>query len=201
MTSGNSRFITTYGLRAVVAIATICASSVASAQSLYDPNTFRPLTADNKAFRVGDIVTVQVIESATAAANADTGSRRTNSLRAGVAPAHADAVTVGLEVGGEFDGGGRTARAGKLLAQLSVTVKDILPNGDLHLEGEQMLVINDEQQRINLVGRVRPQDISEGNVVLSSRLADARITYLGEGDLAERQKPAWWRRLLDTLGF
>lgn len=201
MTSGNSRFQTSHGARAAVTIAAICASFVSSAQSLYDPNTFRPLTADNKAFRVGDIVTVQVIESATAAANADTGSRRTNSLRAGVAPALADAATVGLEVGGEFDGGGRTARAGKLLAQLSVTVKVILPNGDLHLEGEQMLVINDEQQRINLVGRVRPQDISEGNVVLSSRLADARITYLGEGDLAERQKPAWWRRLLDTLGF
>jgi flagellar L-ring protein precursor FlgH len=52
-----------------------------------------------------------------------------------------------------------------------------------------------------LEGRVRPQDISDGNVVVSSRLADAKITYVGQGDLAERQKPAWWRKVFDWLGL
>ena len=92
-------------------------------------------------------------------------------------------------------------RAGKLLAQLTVTVKELMPNGDMRIGGEQLLLINEEHQRINLEGRVRPQDISEANVVPSSRLADAKITYVGEGDLAERQKAAWWRKTLDWLGL
>lgn len=185
----------------LVAIGTLCSQ----AQSLYEPASFRSLTADNKAFRAGDVVTVQVIENATATANADTGSRRGGAVAANVSRSRSDnsglGLGVGLDLHGDFDGGGRTARAGKLLAQLSVTVREVLPNGDLRLEGEQLLKINDEQQRIKLQGRVRPQDISDGNIVLSTRLADAQITYLGDGDLSERQRPAWWRRLLDQIGF
>jgi len=173
----------------------------AEAQSLYEAGTYRPLTADNKAFRVGDVLTVQVLENSAAAANADTGTRRSNEISAGLTRAHVPAVSVGLGTSGEFDGGGRTVRAGKLLAQLTVSVKQVLPNGDLQIAGEQLLLINEEQQRINVEGRVRPQDISDGNVVQSTRLADAKITYVGEGDLAERQKPAWWRKALDWVGF
>jgi len=187
--------------RLLAAIALVLVATTAGAQSLYDAATFRPLTADHKAFRVGDVVTVQVIENASAAANADTGSRRNNGVGANVVHAKSPAVRIGLEANGEFDGGGRTSRTGRLLAQLSVTVREILPNGDLRLEGEQLLTINDEQQRINLEGRARPQDVSDGNVVLSTRLAGARITYIGEGDLADRQRPAWWRRALDWFGF
>lgn len=178
-----------------------CAPFGVRAQSLFDPSGFRPLIADHKAFRVGDIVTVQVVENASAAANADTGSRRSNGIGLQLTRAHQPAVNVGLGANGEFDGGGRTSRTGRLLTQLSVTVREVLPNGELRLEGEQFLTINDEQQRINLEGRARPQDVSDANVVLSSRLAGARITYIGEGDLAERQRPAWWRKLLDWLGF
>jgi flagellar L-ring protein precursor FlgH len=76
-----------------------------------------------------------------------------------------------------------------------------MPNGDLRIAGEQSLLINEEQQRINLEGRVRPLDVSDGNVVLSNRIADAKITYVGEGDLAARQKPAWWRQVLDWMGL
>jgi flagellar L-ring protein precursor FlgH len=187
--------------RGLAMAAGLLAAGSSWAQSLYDPATFRPLTADQKAFRIGDIVTVQVLENATATANADTGSRRSNSVGANIVHAKSPAVRVGLEANGEFDGGGRTSRTGRLLAQLSVTVREILPNGDLRLEGEQLLTINEEQQRINLEGRARPQDITDGNVVVSTRLAGARITYIGEGDLADRQRPAWWRRALDWFGF
>ena len=189
------------GLAAAAVVLAVSAVNLANAQSLYDAATFRPLTADQKAFRAGDVVTVQVIENASATANADTGSRRNNSLGGQVIHAKSPAVRIGLETNGEFDGGGRTSRTGRLLAQLSVTVREVLPNGDLRLEGEQLLTINDEQQRINLEGRARPQDISDGNVVLSTRLSNARITYIGEGDLADRQRPAWWRKVMDWFGF
>jgi flagellar L-ring protein precursor FlgH len=173
----------------------------AGAQTLYSEASFRSLGTDHKAHRVGDVITIQVIENASAAANTDTGTRRRNSLAAGLAHRQQSVAGSEIEVNGDFDGGGRTARAGRLLAQISVSVRDVLPNGDLKVAGEQILLINEEQQRINIEGRVRPQDVSEGNVVLSTRLADARITYVGEGDLAERGRPSWWRRLLDALGL
>jgi flagellar L-ring protein precursor FlgH len=187
--------------RGGLAAALIVAALNAQGQSLYDEKTYRPLTADNKAFRVGDVLTVQVIENATAQANADTGTRRNNNLSANLERSKHTPMSIGLAVGGDFDGGGRTARAGRILAQLSVTVREVLPNGDLRVSGEQLLLINEEQQKIDLEGRVRPIDITDGNVVLSSRLADARINYVGQGDLAERQKPAWWRKVFDWLGL
>jgi len=187
--------------RGGLAAALVAAALGAHGQSLYDEKSYRPLTADNKAFRVGDVLTVQVVENSAAQANADTGTRRSNNLAAQLDRSKHAPVLVGLAVGGDFDGGGRTTRAGKLLAQLSVTVREVLPNGDLRVSGEQLLLINEEQQKIDLEGRVRPIDITDGNVVVSSRLADARINYVGQGDLADRQKPAWWRKVFDWLGL
>jgi flagellar L-ring protein precursor FlgH len=189
------------GLRVAAWAVLAAVACAASAQSLYDEKSFRPLTADNKAFRIGDVLTVQVVESAAASANTDTGTNRANNLSARLDRPKLGPVAAGIAVSGDFDGGGRTARAGKLLAQLSVTVREVLPNGDLRISGEQLLLINEEQQRIDLEGRVRPQDISDSNIVLSSRLADARITYVGQGDLADRQRPAWWRKVLDWMGL
>jgi flagellar L-ring protein precursor FlgH len=191
-----------------LALLAVAASVVAptlpvAAQSLYDETTFRSLTADHKAFRVGDVLTVQVVESATATANADTGTQRHNNLGLDLSLDHHRVrhASANANVGGDFDGGGRTARDGRLVAQLTVSIRDVLPNGDLLVAGEQQLTINDERQRIAVTGRVRPQDISEANVVLSTRVADADITYVGEGHLADRQKPAWWRQVADWLGF
>jgi flagellar L-ring protein FlgH len=186
---------------AVAAAVAFSLHGLAGAQSLYDEQTFRALTADNKAYRIGDVLTIQVIENAVATANADTGTQRTNNLSLNLTRPKGLALSAGIGGGGDFDGGGRTERAGRLVAQLTVSIRDVLPNGDFLVAGEQQLTINDERQRIGLTGRVRPHDISDGNVVLSTRVADADITYVGEGHLADRQKPAWWRQLLDTLGF
>ncbi len=176
-------------------------SSLLHAGSLYDEKTYRALTADNKAFRVGDAITVQVIESASASTNSDTTTRRANNLSASLGHGNGKVASADLGVAGQFDGGGRTQRAGRLLAQLTVSVKELLPNGEMWIAGEQLLTLNDELQRIYIEGRIRAQDISDTNLVLSSRLADARIVYLGDGDLSERQKRSWWRKLLDGLGL
>lgn len=176
-----------------------CAS--AHATSLYNEATYRPLTADNKAFRVGDLLTVQVFENSSASTSIDTGTRRKNNLNAELAHGSRRVAETSIGVGGEFDGGGRTQRANRVLITLSVAVKEVLANGDLRVAGEQMLLINQEQQRVTLEGRVRPLDVSEANVVLSTRLADARITYLGEGEISQRQQRAWWRKLLDWAGM
>ena len=188
--------------RRLLAVAALLSLSLgATATSLYNESTFRPLTADNKAFRVGDILTVQVFENSSATTSADTGTRRKNNLNAELTHGTRRVAETGIAVGGDFDGGGRTQRANRVLITLSVSVKEVLPNGDLRVGGEQLLLVNEEQQKVTLEGRVRPQDVSDGNVVLSTRLADARITYLGEGEVSERQQRAWWRKLLDWVGM
>jgi flagellar L-ring protein precursor FlgH len=177
------------------------ALTAAGATSLYDEASFRPLTGDRKAYRVGDVLTVQVFENSSATATADTGTRRKNTVNAELTHGARRAGEVGLGVNGDFDGGGSTQRSNRVLITLTVTVQEVLPNGDLRIGGEQLLQINREEQRVRLEGRVRAQDISDGNVVLSTRLADARITYLGEGEVSERQQRAWWRKLLDWVGM
>ena len=174
----------------------------ASAQKLYDENTYRALAADRKAIAVGDILTVQVFEQSSASTTTDTSTQRTNALSAGLS------ITAGglqrggsIAQGGSFDGGGTTQRANKLLVTLSVTVRAILPNGDLDVAGEQSLTVNKEQHKVALEGRVRPLDVASDNTVLSTRLANARIEYVGDGDLSDRQTRAWWRHLLDILGL
>jgi flagellar L-ring protein FlgH len=177
----------------------LCA--IATAESLYNENTYRSLTSDHKAYRIGDLLTIQVFENASAATTADTATRRKNSIAADLSHGGLSTSQVGVTTSGDFDGGGRTQRTNKFLTTLTVVVTEVLPNGDLTVEGEQLLTLNDEQQRVSLQGRVRPFDITDGNVVLSNRLADARITYIGEGDLSERQKRSWWRKFIDWMGL
>lgn len=172
------------------------------AESLYNEGTFRSLTGDNKAFRLGDLITVQVYEQSSATTSTDTTTQRNNGINLGIASATSSKQRGGsLTQGGTFEGGGTTQRANKLLATLSVSVREVLPNGDLRVAGDQLLTVNEEQHKVNLEGRVRPQDISSDNVVLSTRLADAHINYVGDGDLSDRQRRGWWRKAMDWLGF
>jgi flagellar L-ring protein FlgH len=173
----------------------------AAAQSLFREEDWRGLTADQKAYRPGDVLTVQVFENSSATSSADTGTRRTNQLQAELAHGSNKVGQTAIGVNGEFDGGGRTQRTSRLLTTLTVTVQEVLAGGQLRVAGTQSVTVNDELQRVTLDGVVRPVDISDGNIVQSTRIAQARITYVGEGDLTERGRRSWWRKLLDTVGF
>ncbi len=177
------------------------APSVLRAESLYQAQNFRALTADRKAYQIGDVLTVQVFENSTATSSVDTDTRRKNSLSALLSHGSNTVGQTAVGVGGDFDGGGKTQRTNRVLATITVTVREVLPNGDLKVAGDQQLTVNQEPQKVTLEGRVRPVDINDGNVVMSTRLADARITYVGEGDLAERNRRPWWRSLLDWTGL
>jgi flagellar L-ring protein FlgH len=153
-----------------------CASS--GAADLYREGQHRPLTADSRAFRIGDTLSVLVVETSSATSSADTGSRRnTEAGLSGSVQTHTSDQRADINIAAQnnFNGGARTARAGKLLAQIAVTVVGVEPNGDLRIAGDQLLDINDEQQKIRIEGRVRRQDIGENNAVVSNRIADARI--------------------------
>jgi flagellar L-ring protein FlgH len=170
-------------------------------QSLFQEEHWRGLTADNKAFRSGDVLTVQVYENSSATTSADTGTHRNNRLSAALAHGSNRVHQASLNIGGDFDGGGRTQRASRLLATLTVSVQEILPGGQLRIAGTQDVTVNEELQRVTLEGVVRPVDITDGNIVQSTRIANARITYVGEGDVSERNRRSWWRKFLDAVGF
>jgi flagellar L-ring protein precursor FlgH len=188
-------------MKPAIAWIVLLAVTGSHAQSLFREDTWRALTADNKAFRTGDVLTVQVLENSSAVTSADTGTRRNNKMQAELSHGIRSVGQTALAVGGDFDGGGRTQRTSRLLTTVSVTVREVLPSGQLRISGAQSLTVNEELQTVTLEGLVRPADISDGNVVQSTRIADARITFLGEGDVAERNRRPWWRKVLDVVGF
>lgn len=185
--------------RVVCAAALTCWCAVTTAVSLYDEEKFQALTADRKARVVGDLLTVMIYENASASTTADTTSGRSAGVGVSASVQSRD-YRAGISTNNDFEGRGTTQRTGRVLAQLTVTVRQVLPNGDVMLAGIQDLEINGERQTIKLEGRVRPQDISENNTVLSTRVADAHISFVGDGVLADRQKPSWWHRLLTWFG-
>lgn len=176
------------------------APAAPSRGSLYSEAQFQPLTSDRRLHKAGDLVTVIIFENASASSTADTGAHRDASAGLNIAKP-LTTKDFGLSTSNDFTGGGRTQRSGKVLGQLTVSVREVAPNGDLLVAGEQMLDVNGERQFIRLEGRVRPRDISELNTVLSSRVADARISFSGDGVVGERQRPGWWHQVLTFVGF
>lgn len=176
------------------------AASPALAESLYQENGYRSMVSDVKAFRPGDSLTVLIVENSTAQATTDTSSNRNQSLGFDITDTQHLPRTANVKTNNEFDNTGATQRSGKLLASISVTVMAVTPNGELQVSGEQRIKVNNEMQHIKLEGRVRPYDIN-ANTVPSTRLADAKISYIGDGDLSDRQRPSWWMRVLTWIGF
>lgn len=186
--------------RTMTFCATLAWVSFAQAASLYQENSYQPLVSDHKAHRRGELLTVLVYENSSATSAANTSTGRDASIGGSIeTPGSSNAAA--LRVNNQLDGRGRTQREGKVLAQITVAVKDITESGDLVIAGEHLLEVNNERQQIRVEGRVRPQDVSDANTVLSSRLADAKISYIGDGDLADRQRSAWWQRLLTWFGL
>jgi flagellar L-ring protein precursor FlgH len=174
--------------------------STSQAADLYSPEHYRALASDVKAYQVGDALTVQVTENASAVTSADTNTARDTSGSASLLFRGRTHEATG-NISHDFDGNAKTQRAGKLAAQLTVSVVAVLPNGDLQVAGQQVLTINDEKQMIRLEGRVRKQDIGDNNTVLSNRIADAVINYAGDGVLTDGQRVGLITRVLTWLGL
>jgi len=187
-------------VRALLAIVLASVALPAAAESLYQPGQYQSLVADRRAYRPGDALTVQVLENSSAQSSADTTTKKDGALNLSLkTPAINKAV--GAQLSDDFTGTGRTQRSGRLLAQFTVIVQGIDANGLLVVKGQQLIDVNDEKQEIRLEGRVRPVDIGENNTILSTRIADAKMSYVGDGVLAEHQKPGILTRILSWLGI
>src|SRR5690242_7130899 len=127
--------------------------AVPAQQSLYDNTNFRPYTSDQRAYHVGDSLTVLVVEAASATASANTQTRKATDLSAsGAANVDRDTYSAGgkLNLSDDFNGRGSIERSGKLAAQITVTVTGITGNGELMVSGRQVIAVNNEKQEIAL---------------------------------------------------
>lgn len=177
------------------------ANGPASAEDLYRRSVWAALASDRVATRVGDTLTVVVYEAANVSKSSEVGARRATQLSGSLTSTGGGGGAGSLGLSGDHQGGAQMERSERLIAQISVVVDAVLPNGDLHVVGEQTLNLSGERTHIGLRGRVRPADISGANTVLSSRLADAVIDYGGAGFVSGAAKPGVVGRAFRFLGL
>ena len=155
------------------------------------------LTSDARAFRVGDVVTVQLQETTQASKKAGTSFSKGSS--ASVAPITAFGRKIpqtGLSIGGDrsFTGDATSTQQNALTGAITVIVQEVLPNGLLRVAGEKRLQLNQGEEFVRLKGYLRAADIDNDNQVSSLRVANARIAYSGQGSLADANTPGWLTR-------
>ncbi|MFZ7125703.1 MAG: flagellar basal body L-ring protein FlgH [Desulfobacterales bacterium] len=189
-----------------------------------DEGMLAELFVDPKARRVGDIVTIEIVEATSASNSASTETDRESSLSAGVEkffgiekrftdPNHPDykpypdvnpfaaagEASVKGSMSSEFEGNGSTTRKGAVKGIMTARVVEVTPGGNLRIVGSREVTVNHERQFITLYGVIRPRDISANNIILSSYIADARIAYSGSGVIDDRQRPGWMANILNNI--
>ena len=179
------------------------------------------LFEDRKARRLNDLVTINIIESLSGSGTADTSTSRDSSgdyqltnlfgmesdfgiqnlplLNKAFGESAKFDPSVKGSARSDFKGKGDTNREGELIATITAKVVEVLPNGNLMLEARKELTINEERQILVLQGMVRPDDISMNNMVMSNKIADAEVFYVGDGVIQDKQKPGWLVRGLDKV--
>jgi len=187
----------------LLALQTILISSSEArkgSQTLFDVSMF----TDQKARQVGDLLTIIVVERASASKEANTQTSRSsnrNGSLGGFVGINTRGLGEGIRLnsGSTFAGSGSTSRSETLNATVPVTVTEVLPNGNLKVEGQRQVTVNDEKQILNVKGVVRPHDIAPNNTIFSTNLANAEITYKGDGIVSRQQKPGLISRILDFI--
>lgn len=170
-------------------------------------NSGNAIFADKKARYVNDIVTITVSEYTTGANNAKTTTSRDSTATAGIAGLTQTSPDLRMlakyELGGSasnaMKGDGQTSRNSNLTGTITARVIRVLDNGNLLIEGRRQLTVNAEDQYLILTGIIRTEDISSENVIASSYISDAKITYAGKGIVDDKVRPGWLTRVLDWV--
>jgi flagellar L-ring protein FlgH len=188
--------------------AVLCGAAAARADSLYasapaSSGAPAPVNyfTDPKAHAVGDILTVVISENASGTATASTNANKTQSANfgPGVGSILSLIRTFGLSGSETSNATGTTTRTDALTATIAVTVKKVMPNGNLVVEGSRTVGTNADEQTITLTGVVRPIDISQTNTVQSPQVADAQIKYSGKGPIGEIQHDGIVQKIFKIL--
>ena len=164
------------------------------------------LFADQRARRIGDIITIELIEKTNASKKASTKTKKDHSMDIATPSIYGGPVTyIGKEILAatadaqrDFSGEGDSTQSNSLTGRISVTVINVLPNGNLMVRGEKLLTLNQGSERIQLSGIIRAADVAPDNTVRSTQVADAQISYAGEGALADANTSGWMARFFQS---
>lgn len=167
-------------------------------------NSFRSLFSDQKANRIGDAITILVIESSEASNNAQTTGGRSSTIgfdAGGSLDGDALIPSTSLDIGSdnEFSGSGATQSTGMVSTRISATIDSVLENGNLFIRGSRKISINGEEQIIHVNGIVRVADIASDNTVKSYNISEAEIVLEGNGMIDRMQSPGWLTKLFHWL--
>ncbi|WP_404403224.1 flagellar basal body L-ring protein FlgH [Pelagibacterium halotolerans] len=181
----------------------------------YQPNSLFRSDAtgffpDQRARRIGDILTVNVTIDDSARIGNQTTSTRSSSNDMGVggvlgsvfnsvAPEVEADAAIGTTSGVSNTGNGSVNRSERITTQVAAVVTQILPNGNLVIEGRQEVRVNFEVRDLIVAGIVRPEDIASNNTIDSSKIAEARIAYGGRGQITDVQQPRYGQQVLDAI--
>ena len=182
----------------------------ARADSLWSKETAVSLYTDHKAKRVGDIITVIVLESNSASRNSSAKTEKKSDINASISdfinlnladkvfPNAGDKVQwpkLGTTSQSKFEGKGAVNNSGSFNSRFAVRVVDVLPNNNLIIEGVRRTTFSGENQTIILKGTVRPRDVTPLNTVYSYHLADVSIGLKDEGAVSDSLKKGWFSKL------
>ena len=175
--------------------------------AIYQSATNRFFFEDIRARRVGDIINVVLEESTAASKSASTNAARGANVDVDGPNVFGLPVTLGgrnllatdVSASSDFNGAADSSQRNSLSGSIAVTVHEVLPNGLLRIRGEKVLTLNQGSEVVRVSGLVREVDIRPNNAVLSSEIADADITYGGNGLLADTNRAGWFTRLMSSI--
>lgn len=176
--------------------------------SIYQAASSRPLFEDRRARYVGDTITVKITESTTASTASNNKIDKSNAQKAGLGvstgfmrflPGSTDFSATSSTA---FSGKGEAANKNVFSGNMTVTVIDVMPNGNLLVSGEKLVAVGEAQEFVRISGVVNPSFVDAFNIVESSKIADARIEYKSSGQIAEGQIIGWLARFfLNVMPF
>lgn len=175
--------------------------------AIYNPGSAKMLFQDKRALRVGDIITILLSESTNATKVADTELSKDTSVDLANPTLLGRQTDLGggtTSLGSSYTGANEfkaetdSTQSNNLQGTITVTVHQVYPNGNLLIKGEKWLSLNQGSEFIRVAGIVRPEDISKDNQIVSTRIANARISYGGIGPLAEANEEGWATRFFNS---
>lgn len=178
--------------------------------SLYHTGLGVSLYTDTKAHRIGDVITIVLDERTVSSKSSSTSVTKDSGLSfneaadgntlLGTNPTFKNlSLLTELQQNRSFDGGADADQSNRLQGNITAMVSDILPNGNLVIRGEKWMKLNQGDEFIRVSGILRPADISPDNSALSTKLANARISYSGTGSLADSQTMGWLSRVFNSV--
>ena len=170
--------------------------------SIYSNSQQGLFATDRRASKVGDLLTVALSENFSASKSQSAKSAKNGTASFDfprIMTADADDTLFDSKLAKSFDGSGSADQTNSLRGEISVTVTKVFSNGNMEILGQKKLTLNNGDEYIRLVGIIRPEDVDSRNIVPSSRIANAKISYTGAGDIADTSKKGWFSKLVDVV--